>query len=332
MIPEYVYPKAQRMYDFAILLGYSHAAAIGVLANVMAESAFDEHAVEAGGGGGYGLGQWTPQSNLYAQGALLGYTAAQCETFDVQTDILLRGDETGQWLTGAYLYDPLVIVPLTLSAYKLLSDNDTATMNYMAHWERPHEDPEVNHKERRKQYAALFETYITGSGGGLKPHLPVLEGTPLTDTFGWRYNPVTGVYEFHNGDDYAGALNDPIFATMSGVVEQVGFEDEFRGNWILIRHTGDAYYSKYLHLNSVNVTVGQSVSWGQTIGAMGTTGQSTGVHLHFTITTTPEGELDGGLYIDPQWYLAQGGVIPPVDQGDDLIILLLTDALNGWRG
>lgn len=166
MIPENIIPKAQRLYDFAVALGYSHASAIGVCANVMAESSFNEGASEVGGAG-FGLGQWTPQANLTSQAATLGYSYAESLTFDVQCDILLRGDETGQWSNVAYTgYDPLVISPQTLSEYKSETDMIVATMNYMAHWERPSEDPNTNHKERRKDYAREFDAKLNGGGGG----------------------------------------------------------------------------------------------------------------------------------------------------------------------
>lgn len=330
MIPENVFPKAERLYNFARELNYSHEAAIGVCANVMAESGFLHDAVEVGGGGGYGLGQWTPKENLYSQGAILGYSAAECDTFDVQSDILLRGDETGQWTTGAYSYDPLVTIPQTLDQYKQETNINQATMNYMAHWERPHEDPEVNHKERRKQYAQIFQERITGEGL-VYPFLPVNEGTPTTDEFGWRINPVTFEEEFHNGLDYAGKLNDPIYATMSGTVVASEGGNALRGNWIMIKHDLDPYYSKYLHLNGRSVAIGDIVSKGQIIGVMGSTGQSTGVHLHFTISTTPEGENDGGIWIDPRIYL---NTPYGSDKGkmNDLIQLWLSGALNGWEG
>lgn len=166
MIPDSIIPKAQRLYDFAVALGYSHASAIGVCANVMAESSFNEGASEVGGAG-FGLGQWTPQSNLTAQAQMLGYTYAESLTFDVQCDILLRGDETGQWSNVAYTgYDSLVVSPQTLSQFKKESDMISATMNYMAHWERPSYDPSINHKERRKDYAREFDSKLDGSGGG----------------------------------------------------------------------------------------------------------------------------------------------------------------------
>lgn len=90
MIPDNIVAKAQRLYDIALELGYSKESAIGVCANVMAESNFNEGASDVGGAG-FGLGQWTPKQNLYNQGATLGYSNAECETFDIQSRILLRG-------------------------------------------------------------------------------------------------------------------------------------------------------------------------------------------------------------------------------------------------
>ena len=331
MIAEPIIQKAQRLYNFAVALGYSHGSAIGVCANVMAESSFDETITETGGGGGYGLGQWTPKENLYTQGSILGYTRAQCETFDVQCDILLRGDETGQWLDSAYPYDTLVIVPLTLNDYKQLTDLDTATVNYMAHWERPHEDPDINHKERRKAYAQEFDERLNGGGGGsIHPHLPVNEGTPMTDRYGNRIDPITHEPAFHAGLDFAGALNDPIYATMNGIVRIAEFNNGGLGNVIWIEHSDDNYFSAYAHLESMNVSQGDTVTRGQLIGRMGTTGYSTGIHLHFVIATELWGNLEHNT-IDPEVYL-QTSINPgPVGEDVDYITLLLVDALNGWK-
>lgn len=330
MIPDNLIPKAQRLYNSALALNYSHDSAIGVCANVMAESSFNENITESGGGGGYGLGQWTPKENLYTQGAILGYSQAQCETFDVQADILLQGDVTGQWSNHAYPYDPLVVSPQTLIEFKTETNIFSATMNYMAHWERPHEDPEINHKERRKQYAQELEAKLAG-GGGNRPHLPVKPDTPMTDRYGMRIDPIDGEISFHAGLDFAGSLNDPIYATMDGIVRIAEFNNGGLGNVIWIQHTGDHYYSAYAHLESMNVSVGQTVSKGQVIGSMGNTGYSTGVHLHFVIATELWGNNENNT-IDPEIYL--DSYVPPDPEPStdfDYIDLLLTDALNGWK-
>ncbi|NTL82716.1 peptidoglycan DD-metalloendopeptidase family protein [Enterococcus faecium] len=101
----------------------------------------------------------------------------------------------------------------------------------------------------------------------------------VTSPFGGRADPTGFSGSFHNGIDMGGTSSTPIMASRSGTVVQASF-DGSAGNYIIIDH-GDGYYSYYLHLSNYIATPGQSVSAGQTIGTMGTTGNSTGVHLHF---------------------------------------------------
>lgn len=88
----------------------------------------------------------------------------------------------------------------------------------------------------------------------------------------------------HNGLDYAGKTGDSIFATDTGVVIYAGWSDRGYGNTIVINH-GNGYLSLYAHLmdGGINVGCGNIVSGGQTIGYMGSTGNSTGSHLHFEL-------------------------------------------------
>jgi len=105
----------------------------------------------------------------------------------------------------------------------------------------------------------------------------------VSSPFGMRANPTGAGTEFHNGIDLVGSSGTPIYAAKSGTVVQTGF-DPSGGNYVIIDH-GDGYFSHYLHLSSIGVANGQSVSQGATVGGMGTTGNSTGVHLHFGIGT-----------------------------------------------
>ena len=80
-----------------------------------------------------------------------------------------------------------------------------------------------------------------------------------------------------------GSSGTPIFASKAGTVVQASY-DPSAGNHVIIDH-GDGYYTYYMHLSSFAVSAGQSVGQGTTVGGMGTTGNSTGVHLHFAIAT-----------------------------------------------
>lgn len=289
---------------------------------------------------GFGLVQWTPRSKYWDWAVANGLPPRNGDSQLARLDYEV--DNNIQWIANGHAlrygledkYD-FSFADFRTNTHGLAVESLTEA--FMWNYEGPLYSAGEASLAGRIAFArkCLAELDFTGSGGGaIKPHLPVNEGTPLTDRFGWRINPVTFEEEFHNGDDYAGQLNDPIYATMSGTVVASEGNNPLRGNWVMIKHDIDPYYSKYLHLNGRSVGVGDTVSRGQIIGVMGSTGQSTGVHLHFTITTTPEGEVDGGQYIDPQVYLQMtfgGGGSEEGGLQDKLLVLWLSDALNGWK-
>lgn len=122
---------------------------------------------------------------------------------------------------------------------------------------------------------------------------PPLASLNVSSRFGSREDPTGYSGNQHDGIDFTGSYGTPVYASRSGSVASSGY-DPSAGNYVIINH-GDGYYSYYLHLSSILVSSG-NVSAGQTIGLMGTTGNSTGVHLHFGIATTPNwrGFIDPG--------------------------------------
>ncbi|MGV9005468.1 MAG: peptidoglycan DD-metalloendopeptidase family protein [Brevundimonas sp.] len=102
-----------------------------------------------------------------------------------------------------------------------------------------------------------------------------------TSGFGVRFDPFNGHPALHQGQDFAAALNSPIYATAPGVVSFVGVRSGY-GNTVEIDH-GRGFKTRFAHLNSMAVQRGQQIALGQRIGAMGTTGRSTGVHLHYEV-------------------------------------------------
>ena len=102
-----------------------------------------------------------------------------------------------------------------------------------------------------------------------------------TSGFGVRFDPFNGRPALHQGQDFAAPLNTPIHATAPGVVSFVGVRSGY-GNTVEIDH-GGGFKTRYAHLNSTAVQIGQRVALGQRIGAMGSTGRSTGVHLHYEV-------------------------------------------------
>jgi murein DD-endopeptidase MepM/ murein hydrolase activator NlpD len=102
-----------------------------------------------------------------------------------------------------------------------------------------------------------------------------------TSGFGVRFDPFNGRPAVHQGQDFAAPLNTPIYATAPGIVSFAGVRSGY-GNTVEIDH-GRGFKTRYAHLNSVAVRPGQHVGLTQRIGAMGTTGRSTGVHLHYEV-------------------------------------------------
>ena len=128
-------------------------------------------------------------------------------------------------------------------------------------------------------------TGAVGTGTFVKP-----TSTGYVGSGGYTFNPPV-----HNGLDYSGSAGDPIFAVDSGVVVYSGWSDWGYGNLIVIDH-GNGWVSAYAHLNDVYVYCGQSVFQGATIGPMGSTGNSTGPHLHFELSITG-GKVNPSNYI-----------------------------------
>ncbi|MFG2737323.1 LysM peptidoglycan-binding domain-containing M23 family metallopeptidase [Streptomyces carpaticus] len=107
---------------------------------------------------------------------------------------------------------------------------------------------------------------------------------------------------YHTGIDFPAATGTPVLAVGDGEVVSAGDGGSY-GNQVIVKHA-DGHYSQYAHLSSLSVSAGQSVSAGDQLGGVGSTGNSTGPHLHFEIRTGP----DYGSDIDPLAFLRSQGV------------------------
>lgn len=122
-----------------------------------------------------------------------------------------------------------------------------------------------------------------------------VSGGYITSPYGMRMHPVYGYEKMHYGIDIGGLYTGaPVYATASGTVTLAGWDDS-AGNWIMISHSG-GYASAYMHLSGFAVKYGQYVSQGQLIGYVGSTGASTGPHLHFAM-------YYNGCFINPSNYV-----------------------------
>ena len=122
-----------------------------------------------------------------------------------------------------------------------------------------------------------------------------VSGYTITSPFGMRVHPILGTSRMHNGIDMACAQGTPIYATRAGTVTVASYQAGGAGNYVSINHL-DGFASIYMHMTNYVVSAGQSVSQGQLIGYVGSTGLSTGPHLHFGISYA-------GTYVNPLAYI-----------------------------
>ncbi|MCM1062999.1 MAG: peptidoglycan DD-metalloendopeptidase family protein [Eubacterium sp.] len=148
--------------------------------------------------------------------------------------------------------------------------------------------------EEKKRIIASNGTVLTYDGGVFK--FPLATYTRISDDYGPRIHPTLGVQQFHNGVDFAAPKGTAIYAAYDGVVVAATYSGSM-GNYVMIDH-GDGLYTVYMHASALYVEKDDIVVRGETIAAVGSTGRSTGNHLHFSV------RLDGA-YTSPWNYLSE---------------------------
>jgi len=157
------------------------------------------------------------------------------------------------------------------------------------------EQPQQNTKSNYSNHSASDRS--TTSNESLNPIYPLLSSHIMSSGFGYRLDPFTGQLENHQGVDFPAITGTSILATESGTVTQAGYHTSY-GNFVELDH-GQGYTSKYGHASALLVQPGQVVKKGQIIARVGSTGYSTGPHLHFEMTHL-------GQVFNPLTYLTQG--------------------------
>ena len=151
------------------------------------------------------------------------------------------------------------------------------------------ESDEMNYEAVKKQIQKLI-----AAAAASKPTLsftgficPLKSYSRISSEYGWRKNPVTGVNKLHAGTDFAAPGGTPIHAAASGYVQVAGWSSGGYGNYVIIYHgkmsDGNQYSTLYGHMRSVATSAGKYVQQGEIIGYVGSTGNSTGNHLHLEV-------------------------------------------------
>ncbi|MEE9552381.1 MAG: M23 family metallopeptidase [Gammaproteobacteria bacterium] len=151
-------------------------------------------------------------------------------------------------------------------------------------------------KDRGEKLAAMESMLIDNAlqAQTLPGGRPVPSGW-ISSLFGWRADPIIGKREFHEGIDFAGKSGSQVFAVAAGIVTWSGKRYGY-GDMVEVNH-GNGYVTRYAHNKRNLVTVGQKVNKGQTIAIMGSTGRSTGPHVHFEV-------VYNGKPVNPKKYLS----------------------------
>ena len=153
----------------------------------------------------------------------------------------------------------------------------------------------MSEPENQSLWAELLGGYTSGGGQIVNPNTdwvgtsifqwPLPQSYTITSWFGYREDPFTGEIAYHSGTDIAAPEGTPILAAADGTVTIANAIDSWGGGYgyhIKVKHN-DTYDTLYAHCSSICVTVGQEVKQGEVIGYVGTTGNSTGNHLHFEV-------------------------------------------------
>jgi murein DD-endopeptidase MepM/ murein hydrolase activator NlpD len=149
----------------------------------------------------------------------------------------------------------------------------------------------------RVHLARLNAERLTLTLGAVPVRKPIMGEIDMSSGFGVRSDPFLGRPAMHTGLDIRGSTGDPVRATANGTVESAGWSGGY-GKMVELDH-GNGFTTRYGHLSEIDVKVGQSIKIGQIIGRVGSTGRSTGPHLHY------ETRIEGDA-VDPQKFLRAG--------------------------
>ena len=206
------------------------------------------------------------------------------EADEVLTKLVAKGEEFQKLLDAAEESEDALLQEIAQTETQYNKEYDR-----LKEEERKRKEEE----ERRRQEEALKNQLAqgnTGNAGNSNTGTAVPSNATwrvpcsyryLSSPYGWRIHPVYGDYRFHRGVDLSAPQGTPIYATRSGTVTRATY-DSSSGYYVTVNH-GDGFSSSYLHMTHYVVSVNQKVTAGQLLGYVGSTGTSTGPHLHFSI-------------------------------------------------
>lgn len=282
----------EQFWQFFIADGYTKEAVAGMMGNVEQESSFKPDAIEGtttNPGEGHGLCQWS----FTRKTALKAYAKKKGTGWeDVQTQLEYLKSEMdggeGNKFTGG------------VAQFKKITNVETATKEFCLKFERALESATnwpVRYSASKKYYNEFKDKNFSATSGGSGSLKNPTTGGTITSPYGMRLHPIEKIQKMHRGIDIA--PQSDIFAAAAGTVTVSAFDAGY-GYYVVIDHGtigGKNIKTLSAHMQKgVKVTAGDKVKQGETIGVMGTTGGSTGVHLHFEVK-------ENDANVDPQKYV-----------------------------
>lgn len=263
----------------------------GILGNIDLESTFSPTLTEVGGQG-YGLVQWTPVSVLQSHCNILGlspYTSGDVQIEVIINEITSTNSNLREWYTTSGFISNYYNFGATSDMIGITGEQflynemgwtaEKLAIMFMAGYERPLASQETIHWEQRKERANFWYNYM--------------QDTPIESDYIARIAPfirkkfyVTSEFweqresSIHRGLDISTGANDILYSMCNGTVILVANDPDGYGNYIIMKENITGIGFLYGHMDSVYVSQGQSIVKGQPVGIEGTTGHSTGIHLH----------------------------------------------------
>jgi murein DD-endopeptidase MepM/ murein hydrolase activator NlpD len=213
------------------------------------------------------------RENLNAMAVKLGQMQAQ----------LMRLDALGERLSGLAGFKPQEFrfgeIPGRGGAVSTLSQAHDLSLDEFSR----QLDTLAKQMENRTDYLGIVESTLFDARvkRKLMPTIAPVEASWNASSFGWRIDPITGQQALHEGIDFIADVGTPVFAAAGGVVVFAEFHSQY-GNMVEIDH-GNDFITRYAHASKLLVKVGEVVRRGRKVAEVGSTGRSTGPHLHFEV-------------------------------------------------